>query len=82
MDRERGLVSIGVPVYNGEAYLAEALNSISRQTYDRLEVVISDNGSSDATADICRQRAALDPRIRFYRSGVNRGSAWNFNRVR
>lgn len=81
MDRERGLVSIGVPVYNGEAYLAEALSSIARQTYDRIEIVISDNGSSDATPEICRQRAALDPRIRFYRSGANRGSAWNFNAV-
>jgi glycosyltransferase involved in cell wall biosynthesis len=81
MDRERGLVSIGVPVYNGETYLAEALGSILRQTYEHFEIVISDNGSSDSTEEICRQHAARDSRIRYYRNDVNRGSAWNFNAV-
>ena len=81
MDRERGLVSIGIPVYNGELYLAEALDSIACQSYGPLEIIISDNGSSDATEEICRRCAALDPRIRYYRNNVNRGSAWNFNAV-
>src|SRR5512144_2313118 len=81
MNRVRGLVSIGIPVYNGEAYLAEALNSIFRQSYTPLEIVISDNGSFDATEAICRRHAALDPRIRYYRNSVNRGSAWNFDAV-
>lgn len=81
MDREPGLVSIGVPVYNGESYLLAALNSILGQSYRRLEIIISDNGSSDATEQICRRHAALDPRIRYYRNEINRGSAWNFNTV-
>jgi glycosyltransferase involved in cell wall biosynthesis len=81
MDRQRGLVSIGVPVYNGETYLAEAFASMLSQTYAPIEIIVSDNGSSDATEAICRRHAALDPRIRYYRNDVNRGSAWNFNAV-
>jgi glycosyltransferase involved in cell wall biosynthesis len=81
MDRERGLVSIGLPVYNGETYLAEALGSIARQTYPNLEIIISDNGSADATEVICRQHAALDPRVSYFKNAVNRGSVWNFNAV-
>jgi glycosyltransferase involved in cell wall biosynthesis len=81
MDREPGLVSIGVPVYNGENYLAAALNSILGQSYKRLEIIVSDNGSSDATEQVCRRYASLDPRIRYCRSEINRGSAWNFNTV-
>lgn len=81
MDRERGLVSIGVPVYNGENYLVAALNSILCQSYGRLEIIISDNGSSDATEEICRRHVSSDPRIRYYRSEINRGAAWNFNTV-
>jgi glycosyltransferase involved in cell wall biosynthesis len=81
MDRERGLVSIGVPVCNGENYLPAALESILCQTYGRIEVIISDNGSSDATEAICRRHASSDPRIRYCRSDINRGAAWNFNTV-
>jgi glycosyltransferase involved in cell wall biosynthesis len=81
MDRELGLVSIGIPVYNGENYLLDALNSIFLQSYERIEILISDNGSSDATEQICRHYASRDPRVRYYRSEINRGAAWNFNTV-
>src|SRR5579875_956335 len=74
-------VSIGVPVYNGERYLAQALDSILAQTFSDYEIIISDNGSTDATPDICRMYAAQDPRIKFHRHDHNRGSAWNYNRV-
>lgn len=61
------LVSIGVPVFNGAAFLATALDSLRAQTYDNLEIVIVDNGSTDDTARIGRDYARRDPRIRYVR---------------
>lgn len=74
-------VSIGLPVYNGEKYLDEALDSILGQTFGDFELIISDNGSTDRTEEICRSRAATDPRIRYYRNETNLGAAPNFNRT-
>ena len=74
-------VSIGLPVYNGEAHLAEALDSLLAQTFSDFELIISDNASTDRTAEICRAYAARDPRIRYTRQEQNRGAAWNYNRV-
>ncbi len=74
-------VSIGLPVYNGEKYLAAAIESVLAQTFGDFELIISDNGSTDRTAEICQQFADLDPRVRFVREPQNRGAAWNFNRV-
>jgi glycosyltransferase involved in cell wall biosynthesis len=74
-------VSIGLPVYNGAKYVGEAIESILAQTYSDFELVISDNGSSDATEEICRDFAARDSRIRYTREPRNRGAAWNFNRT-
>jgi glycosyltransferase involved in cell wall biosynthesis len=74
-------VSIGVPVYNGEGYLAEMLESLLAQTFGDFEIVISDNASTDGTAAIARAFAARDPRVRVHTSAVNRGAGWNFNRV-
>jgi len=74
-------VSIGMPVHNGEPYVAEAIGSILSQTFEDFELVISDNGSTDATEQICRDLAAADGRIRYHRCETNRGAAWNFNRV-
>jgi glycosyltransferase involved in cell wall biosynthesis len=78
---QRPRVSIGMPVYNGENYLQEALDSILAQTYPHFELVISDNASIDATREICRNYAARDGRIRYYRNEHNLGLACNFNRV-
>jgi glycosyltransferase involved in cell wall biosynthesis len=80
-DTSSPLVSIGVPVFNGEQSLARALDSLLRQDYPRLEIIISDNGSTDATRAICENFAAKDSRVRYYRSEQNRGPIWNFNRV-
>lgn len=73
----RPLVSIGVPVYNGVPYLQEALDSLRAQTYEAIEIVISDNASTDGTEALCRALAAEDPRIRYHRSERNRGLVWN-----
>lgn len=76
---EPPLVSVGVPVYNGEAYLARALEALLAQDHPNLEIVVSDNCSTDATPAILEKYAALDPRIRYVRGDRNRGVSWNFN---
>lgn len=74
-------VTIGVPVYNGEAHLAETLESLLAQTYERFEVVICDNASTDGTPEIARRYAAHDGRVRYERNPVNIGLLPNFLRV-
>jgi hypothetical protein len=71
-----------MPVYNGEAHLAEALESVLGQTYTNLEVVISDNASDDRTPEISRRFAEADPRIRYLRNPTNIGLLPNFGRAR
>jgi glycosyltransferase involved in cell wall biosynthesis len=80
-DTSRPRVSIGLPVYNGDQFLAEAIDTLLAQTYRDFELIVSDNASTDGTEAICRDRAARDPRIRYERSDTNRGAMWNFNRV-
>lgn len=75
----RPLVSVGVPVYNGENYLEHALASIVAQDMHDFEVVICDNASTDRTEEICRDVAATDSRIRYVRRSVNIGAAPNYN---
>jgi len=75
------LVSIGVPVYNGEAFLERALDSLCAQDYEHLEIVVSDNASTDNTPKICRAAAERDDRVTYLASDVNRGAAWNFSRL-
>jgi glycosyltransferase involved in cell wall biosynthesis len=74
-------VSIGLPVYNGENYLAESLEALLGQSYEDFELIISDNASTDGTADICRRYAAQDTRIRYVRQPRNIGCAPNHNFV-
>ena len=74
-------VTIGMPVFDGEAFLREALDSVLAQSFRDFEVVLSDNGSQDATPEICRDYVRRDARLRYFRSASNRGAAWNFNRV-
>lgn len=75
------LVSIGLPVYNGAPLVAEALETLLAQDYDHVEIIISDNASTDETAAVCADFACKDPRIRYMRQPVNRGATWNFNHV-
>lgn len=74
-------VSIGLPVFNGEEFLSYAIGSILAQTYTDFELIISDNASTDGTEAICREYAASDRRIRYYRNDRNLGAAVNFNRT-
>jgi glycosyltransferase involved in cell wall biosynthesis len=74
-------VSIGMPVYNGEHYVGQAIDSLLRQTFTDFELIISDNASTDGTQAICREFAARDARIRYHRHDRNRGAAANYNGV-
>jgi glycosyltransferase involved in cell wall biosynthesis len=70
-----------MPVYNGERFLRESLNSLLAQTFRDFELIISDNASTDQTEQICREYAAKDPRIRYDRNETNLGASKNYNRV-
>lgn len=75
----RPLVSVGLPVFNGAPYLEEAVTSILAQRDVSLELIVSDNGSTDETPEILRALSRGEPRMRVHRSPVNRGAAWNYN---
>jgi glycosyltransferase involved in cell wall biosynthesis len=81
MVNHRYKVSIGLPVYNGENYIAQAIDSVLIQTYTDFELVICDNGSTDRTEEICRRQAEADPRIRYHRNSENLGASANFRRT-
>jgi len=74
-------VTVGLPVYNSEEFLAWSLDSLLAQTYRDFVLVISDNASTDATADICLRYSRIDPRVRYFRNDINIGNPRNFNRV-
>jgi glycosyltransferase involved in cell wall biosynthesis len=74
-------VSIGLPVFNGERYLAETLDSILSQSFSDFELIISDNASTDNTEETCREYRTMDRRIVYNRSKKNLGASWNYNRV-
>lgn len=72
-------VSIGLPVYNGENYLAAAIASLQSQTFQDIEIIICDNASTDGTEAICTAVAGEDDRIRYVRNAQNVGAAANYN---
>jgi glycosyltransferase involved in cell wall biosynthesis len=74
-------VTIGLPVYNGENFLGEAIASILGQSYGDFRLVISDNCSTDGTQDICRDFTRRDDRIEYHRQERNIGVARNLNFV-
>ena len=73
-------VSIGMPVYNGARYLEESLQSVIKQSFSDFIVFISDNASTDDTAEICRQYESQDDRIVYSRNSVNLGAAGNYEK--
>ena len=74
-------VSIAVPTYNCEKYVAQSLESLLGQSYGDFELVISDNASTDNTEAVCRQYAAQDKRVRYVRRSENIGGPGNFRYV-
>jgi glycosyltransferase involved in cell wall biosynthesis len=70
-----------MPVWNGEEFIRAGLDSLLGQTFGDIELVISDNGSTDTTEVICREYAERDPRVRYHRNPRNIGLQGNFQRV-
>ncbi|MBD0273055.1 MAG: glycosyltransferase family 2 protein [Acetobacteraceae bacterium] len=73
-------VSIGLPVFNGERYLARAIESVLGQDFADFELVICDNASTDRTAEICAAYARRDARVRYFRNPRNLGAGPNYDR--
>ena len=73
------LLSVGLPVYNGENYLESALDAVLGQTLDDFELVVCDNASTDRTPELVLSRASTDARIRYVRHPENLGAAPNYN---
>lgn len=75
------MICVGMPVYNGQRYIRNAIDSILCQTFTDFELIISDNASLDSTEQICREYASQDPRIRYIRQKANIGAPRNWNCV-
>lgn len=74
-------LTIGLPVYNGEKYIAESLEALLGQSFTDFELIISDNASTDSTGDICRSFEKQDSRVRYFRQPRNIGLSPNHNFV-
>lgn len=79
--REKPLVVAVTPVYNGEPFLAECIESVLSQTYTHFEYIVFDDGSTDASADIALKYARKDSRVRVERSAVCLGVMESHNAV-
>ncbi|MBD2150274.1 glycosyltransferase family 2 protein [Pseudanabaena sp. FACHB-1277] len=80
-NEKQPLVSVGIPTYNRAATLVKAIESVLQQTYSNIELIISDNASTDETQSICEKFCNLDQRITYIRQEKNLGAANNFNTV-
>lgn len=74
-------VTIGIPVFNGQATIASAIESLLEQTYENIKLIISDNASTDGTGEICRSFAETDTRVEYHRQSRNIGGEANFDFV-
>jgi glycosyltransferase involved in cell wall biosynthesis len=70
-------ITVGLPVYNGESFIADAINSILNQTFTNFKLIISDNASTDKTSDICKSFQMQDERIDYIRQNENIGMYGN-----
>ncbi len=80
MSSRAARVTIGVPAYNAERFLPLTLESLVDQTYRDIEIVVVDNASTDGTADVVREFAKRDDRVRYHRNERNIGAGRNFIR--
>ena len=74
-------LTIGVPVYNGEDYIAEAIRSHLEQDFTDFELIVSDNCSDDSTPEIVKEFVEADSRVTYSRNTDNLGGPANFNRL-
>jgi glycosyltransferase involved in cell wall biosynthesis len=81
MSADKPLVSIGLPTYNGDRFIASALDSLLAQDHEHIQILISDNASTDGTEAIARSYADRDHRVRYERQATNLGAIANFNHV-
>jgi len=81
IDLNQKKISVGLPVFNGEKFLRKKLNSIINQTHTNLELIISDNGSTDETQKICEEFMKKDNRIKYFHQEKNLGATKNYNFV-
>ena len=72
-------LTIGLPVYNGENFLEEAIESLLAQSFSDFELIVSDNASTDSTPEIVEQFAIRDKRVKYRRHEQNVGAIRNFN---
>jgi glycosyltransferase involved in cell wall biosynthesis len=75
------MVSVVLPVYNGEKFVLEAIRSIQNQTFSNWELIILDDGSLDGSLSLCQEQAVADPRIRVHANGINLGLAKTMNKL-
>lgn len=81
MPSDQPRLTIGMPVYNGERFLAAAIGSLLTQSFTDFEIVLCDNASTDGTWQIASRFASVDPRLRLLRHDTNLGAAANYNRT-
>jgi len=77
-DINLSLITIGMPVFNGEKFIEKRLDSLLKQTHTNFELIISDNASTDKTGTICKKFANKDARIIYLRQKKNIGGISNF----
>lgn len=74
------LISIVLPIYNGEKYMRQSIDSVLAQTYQNWELLIMDDGSTDQTANIAQEYVSRDGRIHYYKNPQNLRLPRNLNR--
>lgn len=77
MDNDTVLITVGIPVYNGERYIRRAIESVLSQSYTDFELIVTDDGSTDNTLQILN--SIKDPRLKVISDGKNRGIAYRLN---
>ena len=77
--QKQPVVSVGLPVYNGGKILSQAIEAILSQEFSNIELIISDNCSSDNTPEICSKYQRIDERVKYYRLDENVGALKNFS---
>ena len=81
MTEIKPMITVGIPVYNGEQYIKKAINSVLTQSYTNFILIVSDNGSTDSTKKICEKLAKDNSKIRYIRHQINKGVDFNFSFV-